>query len=141
MDIRKKLINMNILAAIFLLTVYPLFFIFYFDLNLINNIYSDSSAIIIGACFTTASFIPQVFKSIFTRSTEDLSFFMLILNFLGAIIWLIFGIFKDNYILIAIAILEFILLMPIIYLKYKNIIWNRNLETAEQEYLDKNMPC
>ena len=45
----------------------------------------------IASIFTTCTFLPQVFKTIKMRETRDLSLFMLLLQFIGCFLWVIYG--------------------------------------------------
>lgn len=45
-----------------------------------------------AAILTTGAFIPQVFKTFKTRSTEGLSLTMYLSMFLGILLWLLYGI-------------------------------------------------
>ncbi|MBZ0220428.1 MAG: SemiSWEET transporter [Candidatus Methylomirabilis sp.] len=47
---------------------------------------------LLGGTLTTASFFPQVVKTIKTRSTKDVSFAMFLLLSVGITIWIIYGI-------------------------------------------------
>ncbi len=47
---------------------------------------------LLGGTLTTASFFPQVVKTIKTRSTKDVSFAMFLLLSAGITIWIIYGI-------------------------------------------------
>lgn len=50
----------------------------------------------LAAFLTTASFLPQVYKSWKTKSTEGLSLTMYTVFFLGIVCWLIYGIFLNS---------------------------------------------
>lgn len=47
---------------------------------------------LLGGTLTTASFFPQVVKTIKTRSTKDVSLAMFLLLSVGITIWIIYGI-------------------------------------------------
>jgi len=47
---------------------------------------------IIAAILTTGAFVPQAFKTIRTRKTEDLSLVTFLMIFIGTILWCIYGI-------------------------------------------------
>ena len=53
-----------------------------------------------GFC-TTAAFLPQVIRSVRTRSTKDISLFMLVLFATGLILWTIYGICEDRLPIVA----------------------------------------
>ncbi len=72
-----------------------------------------------GIC-TTASFVPQVFKSWKTKETKDLSMAMLLLLVFGVALWLTYGILtKDMPILIA-NIVSFVLTLSLLTLKTRH---------------------
>ncbi|PKH49702.1 hypothetical protein CXF68_02880 [Tenacibaculum sp. Bg11-29] len=47
---------------------------------------------LLAATLTTASFLPQVYKTWKTKSTEGLSLVMYSVFFVGIVLWLIYGI-------------------------------------------------
>ncbi|MCT4700008.1 SemiSWEET family sugar transporter [Tenacibaculum haliotis] len=47
---------------------------------------------LLAATLTTASFLPQVYKTWKTKSTEGLSLVMYSVFFIGIVLWLIYGI-------------------------------------------------
>lgn len=60
---------------------------------------------IIAALLTTASFLPQAYKTIKTKDTKGISLIMYILFTMGLLLWLIYGIhIKDMAIILANAI-------------------------------------
>ena len=79
-----------------------------------------STVTIVGfaaAVLTTASFLPQAFKTIRTKNTSGISLFMYSLFAAGTLLWLLFGVFSNNMpILVANAIT---LLFSVIILVYK----------------------
>lgn len=55
---------------------------------------------IIAACCTTFSFLPQALRVWRTREVEQLSIETLTLMLVGVILWLIYGIFRDDIVII-----------------------------------------
>lgn len=53
-----------------------------------------------SAC-TSLSLLPQVIKTIRTHKVEDVSYLMLAALFAGGILWIIYGVLKDDWIIIA----------------------------------------
>ena len=51
---------------------------------------------LLAASLTTASFLPQVYKTWKTKSTEGLSLTMYLVFFLGIVFWLIYGIHLNS---------------------------------------------
>lgn len=50
----------------------------------------------LAAALTTASFLPQVYKTWKTKQTEGLSLTMYLIFFIGIVLWLIYGIHIDS---------------------------------------------
>ncbi|WP_075343456.1 SemiSWEET family sugar transporter [Tenacibaculum agarivorans] len=50
----------------------------------------------LAAFLTTASFLPQVYKSWKTKSTEGLSLTMYTVFFIGILCWLVYGIYLNS---------------------------------------------
>ena len=55
---------------------------------------------IIAACCTTFSFLPQALRVWRTREVEQLSIETLTLMLVGVVLWLIYGIFRDDIVII-----------------------------------------
>ena len=74
-----------------------------------------------AAVLTTASFLPQAFKTIRTKDTSGISLFMYSLFASGTLLWLLFGLFSNNMpILVANAItLVFSVIILIYKIKYR----------------------
>jgi len=49
---------------------------------------------------TTLSFLPQLIKMIRTKKAGDVSYLMLIVLFVGGILWIIYGVMRDDWIII-----------------------------------------
>ncbi|MDD7884572.1 SemiSWEET family sugar transporter [Flavivirga sp. 57AJ16] len=50
----------------------------------------------IAAILTTAAFLPQVYKTWKTKDVSSLSFPMLLIFFVGVLMWLIYGFLKNS---------------------------------------------
>ena len=50
----------------------------------------------LAAFFTTASFLPQVYKTWKTKATEGLSLSMYTIFFTGVLCWLIYGVYLNS---------------------------------------------
>lgn len=48
---------------------------------------------ILALLLTTVAFIPQVYKTVRSRSTADLSFVSFCLFFLGSLLWFLYGLY------------------------------------------------
>lgn len=77
---------------------------------------------VIGASLTTASFVPQVYKVVKTKSVEGISLTMYSVFFIGILFWLYYGVKIDSFSVILANIVTgilvvIILLFRIIYKK------------------------
>ena len=74
-----------------------------------------------AAILTTASFLPQAFKTIQTKDTSGISLIMYSLFALGTLLWFLFGLFSNNLpVMIANAItLVFACIILLYKLKYR----------------------
>lgn len=75
---------------------------------------------IIAAICTTASFVPQVIKTLKTRQTKDISLSMYVIFTLGLVSWLIYGIALKDVPIILANTLTLALTFIIIFLKVKH---------------------
>ncbi len=76
---------------------------------------------VIAAILTTSGFLPQIVKTWRTKDVSSLSLPMYITLFTGMILWLIYGIFKESFAIIAANIFTGSLTLLIIFfiLKYR----------------------
>ena len=72
----------------------------------------------IAAILTTISFLPQVIKTYKEKSAENLSTTMLLVMTSGVILWLIYGILKNSFPLIAGNVITLVLTSILIYFKF-----------------------
>ena len=74
-----------------------------------------------AAILTTASFLPQAVKTIQTKDTSGISFFMYSLFTLGTLLWFLFGLFSNNMpVMIANAVtLVFASIILVYKIKYR----------------------
>ena len=49
-----------------------------------------------AAILTTAAFLPQVYKTWKTKDVSGLSLPMLLIFFVGIVLWLVYGVLKDS---------------------------------------------
>jgi len=54
----------------------------------------------VAGILTATAFVPQVYRAFKTRKTQDISWGLLVLYFIGIFLWLIYGIFKNDAALI-----------------------------------------
>ena len=66
------------------------------------------------------AYVPQVFKTIKTKSTKDISLLFTILIFTGDVLWIIYGIIINSSPLILTNSVLAILISPILIIKVKN---------------------
>lgn len=70
-----------------------------------------------AAFLTTVSFLPQVIKIIRTKDTKSLSLGMYLLLTAGIVLWITYGILRNDYVLIIANV--FTILLTLIVLIYK----------------------
>ncbi|MEM0364425.1 MAG: SemiSWEET transporter [Candidatus Nitrosocaldus sp.] len=80
----------------------------------------DTMIGMIAAVLTTSSFIPQIFKAYRSKRLDDLSPYLMLLFIAGASMWLIYGIFKADAIIVVANVLALafnltLLLMKVMY--------------------------
>ena len=68
---------------------------------------------------TTAAFLPQVVRTWRTRSTHDISLGMFLLTVFGLVLWLIYGLVRQDWPLIATDVASLILSATILGLKIR----------------------
>ncbi len=69
---------------------------------------------VIGASLTTASFVPQVYKVVKTRSVEGISLTMYSVFFIGILFWLYYGVKIDSFSIILANVVTGILVLIIL---------------------------
>tara|TARA_R110002073_G_scaffold57778_4_gene146662 strand:+ start:70197 stop:70451 length:255 start_codon:yes stop_codon:yes gene_type:complete len=72
-----------------------------------------------AAVLTTASFLPQVYKTWKTKSAASLSLTMYISFFIGIILWLIYGYYKESISMILANSVTAVSALMLIYFKLK----------------------
>ncbi|MBC6905226.1 glutathione synthetase [Saccharophagus sp. K07] len=86
----------------------------------------------IAAFFTTFSFAPQALLTLRSRDTRTLSLGMYGMFVAGVTVWLIYGVMRDDVIIIAANGITLLLSVPILSMKIYNLVWgnekvNRNI--------------
>ena len=74
----------------------------------------------LAGALTTAAFIPQVWKSVRTRSVNDLSIGMLLLFNCGVAVWIVYGWLLKSPPVIAANVATLLLNIPLLVLKLKS---------------------
>tara|TARA_Y100001968_G_scaffold77939_1_gene69247 strand:+ start:1024 stop:1317 length:294 start_codon:yes stop_codon:yes gene_type:complete len=77
----------------------------------------------LAAALTTIAFLPQLIRTLKTRSADDISFLMLILFITGLLFWIIYGIKIDSRPIILANLITFSLNLSILILK---ILFKKN---------------
>jgi len=81
----------------------------------------DSHEIIglVAAVLTTASFLPQVFKTYKTKDTSGLSLSMFIVFFIGVVLWSIYGFYMKSLSIILANSITAVSALYLIFMKLK----------------------
>ena len=74
---------------------------------------------LVAAVLTTASFLPQVFKTYKTQNTSGLSLTMYIVFFIGVMLWTVYGIYINSLSVILANSITAILALYLIFMKLK----------------------
>ncbi|MDX2083508.1 MAG: SemiSWEET family transporter [Rickettsiales bacterium] len=91
----------------------------------------------IAAFFTMIGYVPQALKTIKTRDTKSLSFWMYFLSMIGVIFWLAFGIMIGNVPIIFKNVTLIILGGIILWIKTTNIFKNEEESFVKSEKFKK----
>ena len=76
----------------------------------------------IAAFFTMIGYVPQAIKTIKTKDTKGISFWMYFCSIIGVIFWLIFGFMISNVAMIFKNISVIVLGGIVLWIKTKNIL-------------------
>ena len=76
----------------------------------------------IAAALTTFSFAPQAFLTLKTRDTKTLSLGMYSMFAAGVLVWMIYGILKEDWVIIVANVLTEALALPILGMKIYNML-------------------
>jgi MtN3 and saliva related transmembrane protein len=74
---------------------------------------------IAAAVCTTLSYVPQLRKSWSTGETDDISLKMLLTLSVGLLLWIVYGVFRGDLVIIAANSVSLALLISILYFKLK----------------------
>ena len=72
-----------------------------------------------AGALTTISFVPQVIKAWNMKETRDLSLAMLIFFAIGILLWTLYGFWTDSLPIIAANMITFVLILVLLYLKFR----------------------
>ncbi|MEW6605462.1 MAG: SemiSWEET transporter [Thermoproteota archaeon] len=82
---------------------------------------SDLMISIIGvaaATLTTSSFLPQIIKAYRTKSMEDVSRYLMSFFATGTVLWMVYGIFKADWVIIGANATATAFNMILLYMKF-----------------------
>lgn len=71
----------------------------------------------LAATLTTAAYIPQAIKAIKTKQTKDISLWMYVMMTIGILLWLLYGIFNNDWPIILANCVTILLVIPILIIK------------------------
>jgi len=71
-----------------------------------------------GAILTTSSWVPQLIKTYKSKSLEDLSWATLLIFGSGTLCWLLYGIFKTDWIIIGANIFTNACITTLVFMKF-----------------------
>jgi MtN3 and saliva related transmembrane protein len=74
---------------------------------------------LVAGTLTTIAFLPQVIKTYRSRSARDLSLFMFSIFCLGTLLWLWYGILKQDVPVIAANAVTTVLALAILFMKFR----------------------
>lgn len=74
----------------------------------------------LAALCTTLSFLPQVIKIIKIKEAKDISFLMYAILIAGVLLWIIYGILKQDVPIIVANVITFVLATTVLILKIKH---------------------
>ena len=75
---------------------------------------------LIAAVLTTASFVPQAYKSWKTKDVKGLSLTMYVVLFTGVVLWVVYGIYLQSISIILANIVTGVLVFALLALKIKH---------------------
>lgn len=70
-----------------------------------------------AACLTTGSFLPQIAKGYRTKQMQDVSPYLMALYASGTTLWLAYGVFKDDWVIITANALGTAFNLLLLYMK------------------------
>lgn len=74
---------------------------------------------LVAAALTLSGFVPQILKSYTTKKMEDISYFFMILFMIGFSLWLVYGLYKNDWVIIAANVVGIIFNSVLLAMKYK----------------------
>ena len=74
----------------------------------------------IAATLTTSAFVPQVYKAWQTKRTKDISAPTFIVLLMGISLWTVYGVLKEDVVIILANLTTAVLASAILYLKWQH---------------------
>ncbi len=74
---------------------------------------------IIAATLTTSSFVPQLIKAYRSKRLDDISPYLMLLFSTGALLWLLYGMYRNDHVIIISNILALILNLTLLYMRVR----------------------
>lgn len=75
---------------------------------------------VIAATGTTACWLPQVFKTVKTRSAEDFSWVYLAMLIIGVVCWNVYGFLKKDWVVVGANAATLVLVVIVTWVKLKH---------------------
>ncbi len=83
------------------------------------NLWATTVIGILAACGTTASWVPQAWKTMRTRKADDFSWGYLALFTGGVALWAVYGAARGDLTVFGANVVTFIFILPVIYVKLR----------------------
>lgn len=74
---------------------------------------------VIAAMLTLSGFIPQIVKGYKTKKLEDISYFFMLLFIAGFSLWLVYGFYKNDWVIMAANAAGIFFAFALLSMKYK----------------------
>ncbi len=74
---------------------------------------------LLAGTLTTVSFVPQVVRSVRTKSTKDISWYLLIILLAGLVLWDVYGVMINSFPLVLANTISIFVTFPMVVLKLK----------------------
>jgi MtN3 and saliva related transmembrane protein len=75
---------------------------------------------LIAATLTTSAFVPQVYKAWSTKRTKDISAPTFIVLLLGISLWTVYGVLKEDPVIVLANLTTAVLALSILFLKWQH---------------------
>jgi len=75
----------------------------------------------VAGTLTTASFVPQVIKTVRSKSTKDISLAMWLMFSIGVGVWVVYGVLTHSFAIILTNVITLVLAGTVLALKLQNL--------------------